>query len=61
MLTGTDQKPRDPKKNKGKAKAPNHPKPNGKIEKKKGKRKCFFLWKERPLEERLQINENQGS
>ena len=27
MITGTDQKPRDPKKNKSKAKAPDHPKP----------------------------------
>ena len=45
MLTGTDQKPRDPKKNKGKGKAPDHPKPNGKIEKKKGKGKCFFCGK----------------
>ena len=45
MLTGTGQKPRDPKKNKGKAKALNHAKPNGKIEKKKGKGKCFFCEK----------------
>ena len=37
MLTGTDLKPRGPKKNKGKAKAPDHPKPNGKIENKKRK------------------------
>ena len=48
-----------PKENKDKGKALDHPKPNGKIEKKKGKGKCFFLWKERPLEERLQINESQ--
>ena len=45
MLTGTDLKPRGLKKNKGKAKAPDHPKPNGKIEKKKGKGKCFFCGK----------------
>ena len=45
ILTGMDLKPRGPKKNKGKAKAPDHPKPNGKIEKKKGKGKCFFCGK----------------
>ena len=45
MLTGTDLKPRGPKKNKGKAKASDHLKPNGKVEKKKGKRKCLFCAK----------------
>ena len=43
MLTGTDQKPQDPKKNKGKAKTPDHPKPNSKIEKKKGRGNAFSV------------------
>ena len=51
MLTGMDLKPRGRKKNKGKAKALDHLKPNGKVKKKKGKGKCFFCgnkghWKE---------------
>ena len=45
MLTGTDLKPRGPKKNKGKAQAPDHLKPNGKVENKKGKGKYFFCKK----------------
>ena len=45
MLTGTDLKPQGPKKNKGKAKAPDHLKPNGKMEKKRGNGKCFFCGK----------------
>ena len=45
MLTGMDPKPRGLKKNKGKAKASDHLKPNGKVEKKKGKGKYFFYGK----------------
>ena len=61
MLMGMDLRPRGPKKNKGKAKALDHLKPNGTVEKKKGKGEMFLLWKEGSLEERLQILESQGS
>ena len=43
MLMGTDLKPRGPKKNKGKAKVLDHLKPNGKVEKKKGKENVSFV------------------